>query len=212
MKQRSDGRWEKVITIEGKRVHFYSTEQTEKKATSDINRQLLQYHDELHRVKHNFGAIVQCVLERKYDEVEEATYKSYLYASLKLESLFKDDIEDITPVRFNAVLDDLASKKYSRSGISKVKILASLACEEAILNGINIQNFAKENGYEIEFILNKILEYLKDLIKQNIQNPQFIQKIKNDINIVNLAIKQIKANVGEKNTLESLFLKIARGY
>ena len=145
MKQRSDGRWEKVITIEGKRVHFYSTEQTEKKATSDINRQLLQYHDELHRVKHNFGAIVQCVLERKYDEVEEATYKSYLYASLKLESLFKDDIEDITPVRFNAVLDDLASKKYSRSGISKVKILASLACEEAILNGINIQNFAKSS-------------------------------------------------------------------
>ena len=32
MKQRKDGRWAKAITIDGKRVFFYSGEDTEKKS------------------------------------------------------------------------------------------------------------------------------------------------------------------------------------
>jgi integrase len=142
MKQRADGRWVKTVTIGGKRVFFYSIEPTEKKAIADINRQLLAYQDEQHKAKHNFGAIVNVVLEKKEREVEDATYKSYLYASYKLRDLFAFDIEDITPLRFSSLLEELAAQKYSRSGIAKVKVLASLVCDEAILNGINVQNFA----------------------------------------------------------------------
>lgn len=142
MKQRSDGRWVKNCMVGGKRVYFYSAEPTEKRAIADINRQLLAYQDEQHKAKHNFEAIVNVVLEKKESEVEDATYKSYLYASYKLRELFSYDIEDITPMRFSSLLNDLAAQKYSRSGIAKVKVLASLVCEEAILNGIDIHNFA----------------------------------------------------------------------
>ena len=143
MKQRSDGRWERTVTVNGKRIHFYSTEKTEKKAEADISRQLLEFHAEANKIRHHFGSLVQMVLDQKQEEVEDATYKSYLYASYKLRDLFDCNIEDITPQRFSAVLDDLASKQYSRSTISKVKIIASLACDAAILRGVNVHNFAK---------------------------------------------------------------------
>jgi hypothetical protein len=43
MTQRKDGRWQKSITINGKRVFFYSSEPTERKALKDIEQQLLAY-------------------------------------------------------------------------------------------------------------------------------------------------------------------------
>lgn len=43
MKQRKDGRWQKAVTINGKRVFFYSSEPTERKAVKDIEQQLIQY-------------------------------------------------------------------------------------------------------------------------------------------------------------------------
>ena len=45
MKQRKDGRWQKVFTVNGKRICFYSSESTEKKAIRDIERQLLNYRE-----------------------------------------------------------------------------------------------------------------------------------------------------------------------
>ena len=51
----------------------------------------------------------------------------------------------------------------------------------------NLQKYIKENNTQIESLLNKILEYLKDLIKQN---PQLSAKINQDIKIINDSIKQ----------------------
>ena len=73
----------------------------------------------------------------------------------------------------------------------------------------NFQKYLKENGDAFELALNKMLEYLKDLL---IQNPQMFNKINKDIEIVNNAIKQKRANMSEKIVLDTMFLKIARGY
>ena len=43
MKKRKDGRYMRTFTVNGKRICFYSTETTEKKAMKDIERQLLNY-------------------------------------------------------------------------------------------------------------------------------------------------------------------------
>ena len=43
MKQRKDGRWLKQITVNGKRLSFYSSEPTERKAAKDIEQQLINY-------------------------------------------------------------------------------------------------------------------------------------------------------------------------
>ena len=96
--------------------------------------------------------------------------------------------------------------------LNLISIYPNIDYKTALDIASNIQTFSKENGIEIELILNKTLEYLKDLLKQNLNNTQLIQKIKNDINFTNTAIKQLKANVSEKNVLETLLLKIARGY
>ena len=74
------------------------------------------------------------------------------------------------------------------------------------------QKYIKDENINIEEILNKILEYLKDLLKKNISNSSFVLKINNDIKIVNEAIKYKKANMQDKIILDTMFLKIARGY
>ena len=43
MTQRKDGRWQKAVTINGKRIFFYSSADTERKAQKDIEQQLLDY-------------------------------------------------------------------------------------------------------------------------------------------------------------------------
>lgn len=73
----------------------------------------------------------------------------------------------------------------------------------------NAQAYIKENNENLETFLNKILEYLKDLLKQNIQMSP---KINQDIKIINEAIKHSKANMSDKNILDTMFLRLARGY
>lgn len=73
----------------------------------------------------------------------------------------------------------------------------------------NFQNHIKENSKTLEEMLNKFLEYLKDLM---IQNPAMSNKINQDIKIINESIKQSRANMSDKIILDTLFLRLARGY
>ncbi len=75
----------------------------------------------------------------------------------------------------------------------------------------NLQKYLKENS-NIDFVLNQFLEFLKDLIKENNFNSELIIKIRKDIDFINKAIKQSKANISDKIVLDTLMLKIARGY
>ena len=52
-------------------------------------------------------------------------------------------------------------------------------------------------------------KYLKDLMKQN---PQMSAKINQDIKIINEAIKQNRANMSDKIILDTMFLRLTRGY
>lgn len=74
------------------------------------------------------------------------------------------------------------------------------------------QKYIKDENFDTLEILNKILEYLKDLLKQNLDNSSIVLKINNDIKIVNDAIKYKKASMQEKIIFDTMFLKIARGY
>jgi len=76
----------------------------------------------------------------------------------------------------------------------------------------NILNYIKNNQEEIEKVLNKIILYLTEILKQNINNQNLYLKIKNDINIINTAIKHSRMNMNDKTVLETMMLKIARGY
>ena len=76
----------------------------------------------------------------------------------------------------------------------------------------NIQKYLKETNLDCELFLNKFLEYLKDILRQNINNNDLAIKINKDIRLINDAIKHTRANISEKITLDTLMLRIARGF
>ena len=67
MKRRKDGRYQKSKTINGKRIVFYSSEPTERKAIRDIENQMLAYSQKEELGK-TFGEVA--------DEWEETHYKN----------------------------------------------------------------------------------------------------------------------------------------
>lgn len=80
MKQRADGRWPKVVTINGEKKFFYSKEPTEKRAIKDINRQMIEYTE-----KQKKGRLFEDVAreweEVHYPQIEYTTsarYKTYV--------------------------------------------------------------------------------------------------------------------------------------
>lgn len=72
-----------------------------------------------------------------------------------------------------------------------------------------MQNHIKESNESLELSLNRLLEYLKDTLKQNLH---LSAKINNDIKIINEAIKHSRTNMSDKIVLDTMFLRIARGY
>lgn len=76
----------------------------------------------------------------------------------------------------------------------------------------NIQAWIKENNSDIIEFLNKFMVYLKDLLKQNVENSAFAMKIQNDIDIINKSLKHSRASMSDKVVLEAMTLRLVRGY
>ena len=72
-------------------------------------------------------------------------------------------------------------------------------------------NIIKNNEIELIELLNMIMEYLKDLMKNNITNEALVAKIIKDIKLINEAIKMSKASILDSNVLEVLMLEFAEG-
>ena len=143
--KRKDGRWQKkIITSEGKTKYFYSSEKTEKKASKDIERQLLSYNGILNLKTHNFGFLTEQMLEQKQNDVSYSTYVTYKYASQHLKPFFNLNIEDITPLDLKQLLDEMKEEKYSKSAIQKTKITFGLVYNYAnVHKKLPVVNFTK---------------------------------------------------------------------
>ena len=154
--KRKDGRFCKSFSIDGKRVYFYSTADTEKQAAKDIDKQLIDYTSKAKRKKCNFKEIADRVIEAKAYN----TSQSYRYALKHLEGFYNRDIADIAPADIQNILDAMAKQKYSISAIQKVKILFSLIRKEAALSGAVLAN---------EYFMKAIT--LPKLPKSKVTNP-----------------------------------------
>jgi len=76
----------------------------------------------------------------------------------------------------------------------------------------NILSFIKENESTLEVVLNSFIDYLLNLIKSNLDNTMFYQKVQNDIDFINQAIKETRTLLSDKIVIENLMLKIIRGH
>lgn len=143
MKQRKDGRWSKSFTVNGRRVYFYSHADTEVLAERDIQKQILKYHENILTDKHNFKALGENMLEERGKLLEVATVECYRSAFAKLSVFYDMNIEDIKASQLSRLLSELCLKGYSKSSISKVKIVCSLIFDYAINHDADIVNFTR---------------------------------------------------------------------
>ena len=141
MKRRPDGRYQKKITINGKSKMLYSSADTERKASLDIQRQLLAYEEKLHKKKHNFLELAEAMLLEKEKTVSHSTCESYRHALKHLKTFYDMDIQDITASMLQSCLKELSNQKYSSSAISKTKITFGLVLNHAIMNNVPVNNF-----------------------------------------------------------------------
>lgn len=84
---------------------------------------------------------------------------------------------------------------------------------QALETADKLQSLTEQNpSLNSEIVLNEFIEYLKNMMLENLENNLLCKKIKKDIDIINKAIKAGNANVSNKIVLETMMLKIARGY
>ena len=134
MKRRADGRWMRYVTLgSGKRVAFYSTAKTEASANRDINLQIAAYKEEDYSAKHNFKELSEAVLEEKYKTTAYHNASANKAAFKSLSIFYDMPIEDITPTMVQSVLNDMASKGYSFSSVTKAKIFFGMVIKYAML-------------------------------------------------------------------------------
>lgn len=80
------------------------------------------------------------------------------------------------------------------------------------ISGKILNILKQDSNLNLEVILNEFISYLKDLMLNNINNKAFYLKLNRDIKFINHAIKMYNWNVSDKVNLETMMLKIVRGY
>ena len=143
MKQRKDGRWVKKITIDNVPKYFYSAAPTERKAEEDISRQLLNFHPIKHENKNTFLNITEKMIKKKEATTSFNTATNYKNQLKHLASLYDYNIEDITLIQLQNLINDLHSKSYGFWTLQKTKTVLGLVYKEAILSGCNVTNLVE---------------------------------------------------------------------
>lgn len=137
MRKRADGRYVKTVTINNKRIYFYSTAKTERQAERDFNAQLLAY-EEKEREAYSFKNIADKWDTEYRNKVSDINYRKNTKAAYnRIISYYEDvsDISKITSVEVNTFINYLISKGYYKKTIAAHKCILNMIFQYAILNG-----------------------------------------------------------------------------
>lgn len=135
-KRKNDGRFVGTKTINGKKVYFYSSETTERKAQKDIENQLMHYESKKEN-KLYFNYIADEWWEEHTKHIAHNTEKYYHNSYILAKEHFgKDRITDITTRDIQRYIDDFADK-----GFSKKTVIARLSVLKLIFKYALIQEY-----------------------------------------------------------------------
>ena len=140
MKRRKDGRFLKVVTIDGEKAFFYSSESTERKAENDIARQMVEYQKRKTEEKNMLFADVADAWDSEYRlQIPEITYRKGIKAQyLRILDYFDGyRINDITPQDINRFIRSL---NYGYKTVAGHKSTLNMIFEYAILHGYTQYN------------------------------------------------------------------------
>lgn len=133
MKRRKDGRWQKSIYVNGKRIYFYSSEESEKSANRDIQKQMVEYQKKS-ECGSTFAEIAEKWLNSYLKTIPYTTYKKSISASYnRILSYFdKEYIKQITSKDIDIFLNKL---NYGYKTTANHKSIINMIFNYAALNG-----------------------------------------------------------------------------
>ena len=141
--RRADGRFCKSKTINGKKVYFYSTEPTERKAAKDIENQLIAYTEKEEKGK-TFGEVADEWEEHHYKNVQWQTSNRYKSLVTHLNEKFVDVyIKQIKPKDIQTFLE-----KYAKDGFSTKSLTMLLSVCKMIFKYAVIKEYITTNPSE----------------------------------------------------------------
>ena len=137
MTQRKDGRWQHAVTINGKRVYFYSNESTEKKAEKDIRRQLLEYQG---KKDVSTTTVQQVAYDWKYKHFDTIGHKTQAEYTAMLGRILEEfgdrTVESIRPLEVENFIVDFANRGYAKNTVSSQLMVFKMIMRCAVVKGI----------------------------------------------------------------------------
>lgn len=135
MKRRPDGRWVKTVTINKKRVFFYSSAESERQAERDIAKQLLEYTKKEEQGK-TFKEVSEEWSDAHFETIEYNTQKYYRASLKQLNEYFAQEmIKDITPTDIKVFIDKLCyNYGYALKTVKSRLLVLNLIFKYAVIN------------------------------------------------------------------------------
>lgn len=135
MKRRNDGRYVKSKNINGKRVFFYSSEPTERKALKDIENQMLEYAEKEERGK-TFKEVAEEWEAWHNNKVSPSTVRRYNAPYNRVTEAFGETyIKNIRSQEINAFIINFSHKYTSFKTVSMQLSIIKMIFAYAMLNG-----------------------------------------------------------------------------
>lgn len=139
MKQRKDGRWQRAFTVNGKRICFYSSESTEKKAIRDIERQLLNYREKEEKGK-TFEEVADEWAVEHYRDIAYNTQKQYKPAVTEAIKYFSDMyINEIASIDCQKFISFISVGRAKKTVTTRLLVL-NLIMKFAVIKGYRNSN------------------------------------------------------------------------
>ena len=133
MKQRADGRWRKVIKINGKQITFYSTEKTEKAALKDIEKKMLA-HQEITIRKKTFFEVAESWKEKHMDAVSYKTWSGYsAHYNRAVKHFYNDPIDTLQPSDVQIYINKLCQQNFAYKTVKTALGVISMIFDEALM-------------------------------------------------------------------------------
>lgn len=133
--KRKDGRYVKTVTINGRKIYFYSAEVTQRKAEKDIERQMLEYKEQEEKGK-PFSAVADEWDTQYRKKVSDINYRKNTSAAYErvADWFGKMPIKSISVAEVNVFINSLIAKGYYKKTIANHKSILNMIFQYAVLN------------------------------------------------------------------------------
>lgn len=129
MYRRPDGLYEKIITVDGKRIAFRA------KTEKAVSHKILEYHGRIEQGR-TFQELAEIWSKEHFDMISYNTLKSYKPAYERaLKHFGNTPVKQISRASITGFIEEFAHKKYAYKTVRNQLLVLSLIFKKAVLDG-----------------------------------------------------------------------------